>query len=184
MDGEVLVRGPNVFAGYEAEPARDREVFDSDGFFHTGDVGRLADRGRLEIVDRVKDVIITAGGRKVSPRTIEEKLRADSLIAGAMVLGEGRPYLIALISLDGKQAATLVGAHPDDDTGLWEHPRVQQRVARTVAVVNRSLPEPDQVQNFAILPFGFPDEALTPTLKLKRQVVESTFAGLIEGLYA
>jgi long-chain acyl-CoA synthetase len=101
-----------------------------------------------------------------------------------MVLGEGRPYLIALISLDGKQAATLVGAHPDEDTGLWEHPRVQQLVARTVAVVNRSLPEPDQVQNFAILPFGFPDEALTPTLKLKRQVVESTFAGLIEGLYA
>jgi long-chain acyl-CoA synthetase len=183
MDGEVLVRGPNLFVGYEAEPQRSAEVIDRDGFFHTGDVGRLADGGRLEIIDRLKDVIITAGGRKVAPWAIEERLRADPLIAGAMVLGEGRPYLIALISLDGDQAAALVGGH-DEETGLWEHPTVQAKVARAVAVLNRSRSAPEQVHRFAIVPFGFPDEALTPTLKLKRRVVEETFAATIEGLYA
>ncbi len=179
IDGEVLVRGPNVFAGYEAEPA----PIDEDGFFHTGDVGRLAEGGRLEIIDRLKDVIITAGGRKVAPRPIEEKLGADPLISGAMVLGEGRPYLTALISIDGREAARLVGGQRHDEEGLWEHQKVHQRVARTVTALNRSLPDPEQVHQFAILPFGFPDEALTPTLKLKRRVVEDTFAGVIEGLY-
>lgn len=184
IEGEVLVRGPNVFVGYEAEPERTAEVFDQDGFFHTGDVGRLAEGGRLEIIDRLKDVIITAGGRKVAPRAIEERLRVESLIAGAMVFGEGRPYLTALISLDGQVAAGLVGSNPIEETGLWEHPKVHQRVARALATVNRSLSEPEQVHGFAILPFGFPDEALTPTLKLKRRVVEETFADVIEQLYA
>lgn len=184
IDGEVLVRGPNVFVGYEAEPAGAGETFDQDGFFHTGDVGRLAEGGRLQIIDRLKDVIITAGGRKIAPRPIEDKLVSEPLVAGAMVLGEGRPYLTALISLDGSAASALAGSQNSEEAGLWEHPKVRQRVERTVAAVNRSLPEPEQIHGFAILPFGFPDQALTPTLKLKRRVVESTFAGMIEDLYA
>jgi len=184
IDGEILVRGANVFVGYEGEPERTAEVIDGDGFFHTGDVGRLMENGRLQIVDRLKDIIITAGGRKVSPLRIEEKLRADPVIAGAMVLGEGRPYLTALISLNGDKALRLAGDRQGEEVGLWEHPKVQQRVARTVAGVNRSLPEPEQIHRFSLLPFGFPDEALTPTLKLKRRVVEATFADVIEDLYA
>jgi long-chain acyl-CoA synthetase len=183
LDGEVLVRGPNVFVGYEAEPERTAEVFDHDGFFRTGDVGRLADGGRLEIVDRLKDLIITSGGRKVAPRPIEDRLRADPLIDGAMVLGEGRPYVTALISLDGQTAAAAV-RNTDQGKGLWEHPKVHQRVERAIAAVNRSLAESEQIHGFAILPFGFPDEALTPTLKLKRRVVEEQFANIIEELYA
>ena len=184
IDGEVLVRGPNVFVGYEAEPTSDNEVLDEDGFLHTGDVGRLTEGGRLEIIDRLKDVIITAGGRKTAPRLIEEQLWVDPLISGTMVLGEGRPYLTALISIEGREAARLVGGQRDEEEGLWEHPKVHQRVARAIAVVNRSLSDPEQIHRFAILPFGFPDEALTPTLKLKRRVVEATFADLIESLYA
>lgn len=184
IDGEILVRGDNVFVGYEGEPERTAQVIDDDGFFHTGDVGRLAENGRLEIVDRLKDIIITAGGRKVSPLRIEEKLRADPVIAGAMLFGEGRPYLIALISINGDTALRLAGNRQIEGVGLWEHPKVHQRVARTVAGVNRSLPEPEQIHRFSLLPFGFPDEALTPTLKLKRRVVEATFADLIESLYA
>ena len=184
MDGEILVRGPNVFIGYEAEAERTASAFDADGFFRTGDVGRLASDGRLEIVDRVKDVIITSGGRKVAPRAIEEKLRADPLIAGAIVLGEGRSKLTALISIDGVEALRIVDSTATTEAGVWEHPKIRQRIERTVTSVNRSLPEPEQVQRFAIVPFGFPDEALTPTLKLKRRVIETTFAEMIEELYA
>jgi long-chain acyl-CoA synthetase len=182
MDGEVLVRGPNVFIGYEAEAERTAAVFDRDGFFRTGDVGRLAADGRLAIVDRVKDVIITAGGRKVAPRAIEEKLRADPLIAGAIILGEGRSRLAALISIDGVEARRIVDL--TGATDIWEHPKIRQRIDRTVTSVNRSLPEPEHVFRFAIVPFGFPDEALTPTHKVKRRVIEATFADMIEELYA
>ena len=182
-DGEILVRGPNVFVGYESDPAANAEVFDEEGFLHTGDVGQLTERGRLVIIDRLKDVIITAGGRKIAPRPIEQRATADPLISGMMVLGEGRPYLTALISIEGREAKRLVEGELEEDQGLWEHPRVREHVERVVTAVNRSLSDPEQVHRFAILPFGFPDEALTPTLKLKRRVVESTFADVIEGLY-
>jgi len=184
IDGEVLVRGPNVFVGYEGAPEETTRAFDADGFFHTGDIGRLADGSRLQIIDRIKDLIITAGGRNVAPRPIEEKLRSEPLVASAMVFGEGRPYLIALISLDPAAALGLVGPSNGAEEGLWKHPKVRQRLDRSVAAVNRSLPQSDQIYRFAILPFGFPDEALTPTLKLKRRVVEQTFADTIEELYA
>ncbi len=183
-DEEVLVRGPNVFTGYEAEPALSAAVFDEEGFFHTGDVGHLTEDGRLVIIDRLNDVIITAGGRSIAPRPIESKLTSDPLISGVMVLGEGRAYLAALISLDSREASNLVGEERADEQGLWEHPKVHQHVERAVAVVNRSLSDPEQIHRFAILPFGFPDEALTPSMKLKRRVVESTFSELIESLYA
>lgn len=183
MDGEILVRGPNVFIGYEAEAERTAAAFDRDGFLHTGDVGRLASDGRLEIVDRIKDVIITSGGRKISPRAIEEKLLADPLIAGAMIVGEGRPHIAVLISIDGDEAARLVEGSAVSETGIWEHPKIRQRITRTLGSVNRSLPDSEQLRSFGIVPFGFPDEALTPTLKLKRRVIEATFSDMIEGFY-
>ena len=183
-DDEVMVRGPNLFLGYENDPEATAEMLDSEGFLHTGDVGRLTDDGRLVIVDRLRDVIITAGGRSITPRPIEEQLTAAPLIGGAMVLGEGRAYLSALISLDGGEASSLVGEQGSQEAGLWENPTVQTAVEQVVAIVNRSLSGPEQIHRFAILPFGFPDEALTPSMKLKRRVVESTFSDTIEGLYA
>lgn len=181
---EVLVRGPNVFMGYEAEPGPEAAVFDEEGFLHTGDVGQLTEDGRLVIIDRLNDVIITAGGRSIAPRPIESRLTSDPLISGTMVVGEGRPYLTALISLNGPEASSLVSDERHLEQGLWEHPTVHQHVERAVGVVNRSLSGPEQIHGFAILPFGFPDEALTSSMKLKRRVVEATFSELIESLYA
>lgn len=181
---EVLVRGPNLFLGYEAEPALSAAAFDDEGFLHTGDVGRLSEDGHLEIIDRLNDVIITAGGRSVSPRPIESKVTSDPVISGMMVLGEGRAYLAALISIDSREASNLVGEERDDEQGLWEHPKVLHHVEQAIAVVNRSLPDPEKIHHFAILPFGFPDEALTPSMKLKRRVVQASFSDLIESLYA
>lgn len=183
-DGEVLVRGPNVFQGYEGLPDLTAAAFDKDGFLHTGDIGRLLDDGRLAIIDRLKDVIVTIGGRKVAPSAIEAKLTQDRVIAGAIVVGEGRSHLNVLVSLDGTEAARIAGASADDQSGLWEHPKVRDRVARTVAAVNRSLPDSEQLHRFAIVPFGFPDQVMTPSFKLKRRLVEETFRQTIEELYA
>ncbi len=182
-DEEVLARGPNVFVGYEGLPDGDRPPFDQEGYFRTGDIGVVEEDGQLRIVDRIKDVIITSGGRKVSPRLLEEQLRSDPLVAGAVVLGEGRPYLVALIALDGPEAAKVAGSR-EDDTRLWEDPQVLELVGQVVERVNRGLAVPEQIHRYAVVPFGFPDEALTPTLKLKRRVVEAAFASTIEGLYA
>jgi long-chain acyl-CoA synthetase len=183
IDGEVLVRGPNVFSGYEGEPELTASAIDADGFLHTGDIGRLVGDNRLAITDRLRDVIVTTGGRKVAPGAIEAKLTNDRIIAGAMVVGEGRSHLNVLISLDGAEASHVAGA-AEAPGGLWEHPKVHNRVARTVAAVNRSLPDAEQLHRFAILPFGFPDEVMTPSFKLKRRLVEDTFRETIEALYA
>lgn len=182
-ENEVLVRGPNLFLGYEGEQELAAPLLDTNGFMHTGDIGRLTEDGRLMIIDRLNDVIITSGGRSVAPQEIEANLASDPLIDGTMVFGDGRDYIVALLSLNGREAANLAGADRRDDEGLWEHPRVRQHVERTVAAVNRTLHEGAQVRRFAILPFGFPDEALTPSMKLKRRVVEAVFEDLIESLY-
>jgi long-subunit acyl-CoA synthetase (AMP-forming) len=183
IDGEVLVRGPNVFQGYEGDPDLTASAIDVDGFLHTGDVGRLVSEGRLAITDRLKDMIVTIGGRKVAPSAIEAKLTNDRIVAGAMVVGEGRSHLNVLISLDGAEASRVAGS-TESSSGLWEHPKVRDRVARTVAAVNRALPDAEQLHDFAILPFGFPDEVMTPSFKLKRRLVEDTFRETIEDLYA
>jgi long-chain acyl-CoA synthetase len=182
IDGEVLVRGPNLFSGYEGEPELTAAAVDDDGFLHTGDIGHLVEGGRLAITDRMNDVIVTAGGRKVAPSTIEAMLTSDRVISGAMVVGDGRSHLNVLISLNGTEASRLAG--PAEAQGvLWEHPKVRARVARTVAAVNRSLSDAEQLHDFAILPFGFPDEVMTPSFKLKRRLVEETFRETIESLY-
>lgn len=182
IDGEVLVRGPNLFSGYEGEPELTASAIDDDGFLHTGDIGHLVSDGRLAITDRIKDVIVTTGGRKVAPSTIEAKLTNDRLISGAIVVGDGRSHLNVLISLNGAEASRLAGP-AEGSSGLWEHPKVRARVARTVAAVNRSLPDAERLHDFAILPFGFPDEVMTPSFKLKRRLVEDTFRETIESLY-
>ena len=182
IDGEVLVRGPNLFSGYEGEPELTASAIDADGFLHTGDIGHLVSGGRLAITDRMNDVIVTTGGRKVAPSAIEAKLINDRVISGAMVIGDGRSHLNVLISLNGAEASRLAGP-AEGQAALWEHPKVRARVARTVTAVNRSLPDAEQLHDFAILPFGFPDEVMTPSFKLKRRLVEDTFRETIEALY-
>lgn len=180
-DGEVLVRGPNVFAGYLDDPPPGSPEVDAEGFLHTGDLGEIVDGGRLRVLDRIDDMIVTAGGRKIPPRMIESRLNGQPLIESAIVLGDGRPYLVALLALNGRAVSELVS---DTETHPWAHPEVETRVAEGIATVNATLPEPEQIHTWSILPLGFPDEALTPTLKIRRRVVETLLASTIADMYA
>jgi long-chain acyl-CoA synthetase len=169
-DGEILVRGPNVFAGYYKDEAATREVLDDDGWLHTGDVGSLDD-GFLTITDRKKDIIVTAGGKNVAPQNIENELKASKYISQAIVIGDRRPYLTALVTLD--EAAK----------GLSDS---RSLVDEVVDGVNADKASFEQVKRFAILDRDFSAEhdEVTPTLKLRRNVVAQHFADQIEELYA
>jgi long-chain acyl-CoA synthetase len=169
-DGEILVRGPNVFGGYYKDEAATREVVDDEGWLHTGDVGSIED-GFLKITDRKKDIIVTAGGKNVSPQNIENELKASKYVSQALVIGDRRPYLTALITLD--EAAKGLS----DTEGLIEE---------VVDRANRDKASFEQVKRFAILQRDFSAEhdEVTPTMKLKRKVVAEHFADEIEQLYA
>jgi long-chain acyl-CoA synthetase len=170
-DGEILIRGDNVFAGYYREPEATAAVLGDDGWFRTGDIGAWTEDGRLRIVDRKKDLIITAAGKNIGPQEIEKRLKADPLIGEAMIVGDRRPYLVALLSLD------------HDEVGGREGAGIEDHVAALIDEVNRAFSRPEQIKRWYIAPDGFPPEALTPTLKLKRRVVLAAFADQIEGMY-
>jgi len=168
-DGEVLVRGPNLFGGYYKDEAATREVLDAEGWLRTGDVGSIED-GFLSITDRKKDIIVTAGGKNVSPQNIENELKASKYVSQALVIGDRRPFLTALITLD--EAAK----------GLSD---AQSLIDEVVEEVNRDKASFEQVKRFTILPRDFSAEhdEVTPTLKLKRKVCAEHFASEIEALY-
>jgi long-chain acyl-CoA synthetase len=174
-DGEILVRGPTVFQGYYGDPEATRAVLDADGWLATGDVGELDADGFLTIVDRKKDLIVTAGGKKVSPQNIETALKASRSIADALVVGEGRPYLVALLVPDEEAVADIA----QDEQALRE------LLAAEVAAVNEHRGPVEQVRRFAVLPRPLSLELseLTPTLKARRHVCEEHFAKEIEELY-
>ena len=169
-DGEVLVRGPNVFGGYYKDQPATREVLDEDGWLHTGDVGSIED-GFLKITDRKKDIIVTAGGKNVAPQNIENELKASKYVSQALVIGDRRPYLTALITLD--EAAK----------GLSDPHALVQEVVDEVNAEKASF---EQIKRFTVLPRDFSAEhdEVTPTLKLKRRIVAEHFASEIEALYA
>ena len=169
-DGEVLIRGPNVFGGYYKDEAATREVLDEEGWLRTGDVGSIDD-GFLAITDRKKDIIVTAGGKNVSPQNIENELKASKYVSQALVIGDRRPYLTALITLD--EAAKGLS----DPQGL---------IQEVVDEVNDGKASFEQVKRFAVLERDFSPEhdEVTPTLKLKRKIVGEHFASEIEALYA
>jgi long-chain acyl-CoA synthetase len=169
-DGEVLVRGPTLFQGYYKDPEATREVLDEEGWLHTGDVGSVED-GFLTITDRKKDIIVTAGGKNVSPQNIENELKASKYVSQALVIGDRRPYLTALITLD------------DAAKGLSDP---QAIVREVVDEVNADKASFEQVKRFVVLDRDFSPEhdEVTPTLKLKRKVVEEHFAAEIDELYA
>jgi len=173
-DGEILIRGDHVFVGYLNQPEATREVLDDDGWFHSGDIGELDEEGFLRITDRKKDMIATAGGKKIAPANLENALKAASpLISQALVVGDRRPYITALITLDPEAAA----GHDGDVRAL-----IQPAVDR----VNEELARPEQIKRFAILPRDFSEAEgeLTPTMKLKRRVCIEHFAEEIEELYS
>jgi long-chain acyl-CoA synthetase len=171
-DGEILVRSATVFAGYYKDPEATRAAFTADGWFRTGDVGEIDADGYLKITDRKKDLIITAGGKNIAPQNLENALKASRFVSQALIVGDRRPYITALITLDhGEVEAT--GLDP------------QQLVQEIVDGVNKDRVRVEQIKRFAILPRDFTQEhgEVTPTLKLRRKVVHEHFASEIEHLY-
>ena len=188
-DGEILARGANVATrGYYKQPEATREVFEPEGWFHTGDIGRVDEDGFLFITDRKKDLIVTAGGMNIAPQNIENLLKADPFISQVMVHGDRRPYPVALITLNPEELAKFAreqGVLTTDAAALVRHPRIVERVSRTVEEKNTNLQSYAKIKKFSILPIDFTLEGgeLTPTLKVKRKVVSDKYKKEIEGLY-
>jgi long-chain acyl-CoA synthetase len=188
-DGEILARGANVATrGYYKQPEATREVFEPDGWFHTGDIGRVDEDGFLFITDRKKDLIVTAGGMNIAPQNIENLLKGDPFISQVMVHGDRRPYPVALITLNADELgkfARAQGVLTTDPAALVRHPKVVERVARTVEEKNTNLQSYAKIKKFSILPADFTLEGgeLTPTLKVKRKVVSEKYRKELEGLY-
>ena len=172
-DGEILIRGENVFAGYWRDEPATRAVLTEDGWLRSGDVGSIDEDGFLTITDRKRDIIITAGGKNISPQNIENALKAAPLVSQALVIGDRRPYVTALVTVDPAEAAKFA---PE---------AVRGAVERTVASVNETLGRTEQIKRFALLPRDFSSEMgeVTPTLKLRRRVCEENFRAEIESLY-
>ena len=187
-DGEILCQGPNVMRGYWKQEACTREVFDPDGYFRTGDVGMMDPQGRVKITDRKKEIIVTNGGKNIAPQPIENELREDFYIEQAVVLGDQRNHLAALIvpHIPALRAwcerKSLVF---QDDAEMVAHPRVVAKIMTRVNRVNAKLPAYERVRRIALLSQELTTASglLTPTLKLKRKAVNDAYRDVIEGLY-
>jgi long-chain acyl-CoA synthetase len=188
-DGEILARGPNIATrGYFKQPDATREVFEADGWFHTGDIGHVDADGFLFITDRKKDLIITAGGMNIAPQNIENLLKADPFVSQAMVYGDRRPYPVALITLNAEELQKFAreqGILASDAAVLVKHPRIVERVGRIVEEKNTHLQSYAKIKKFSILVADFSQEGgeLTPTLKVKRKVVTDKYRQTLEELY-
>ena len=189
-DGEIVARGGNIATrGYFKQPEATREVFEPEGWFHTGDIGRIDEDGFLFITDRKKDLIVTAGGMNIAPQNIENLLKADPFISQVMVHGDRRPYPVALITLNAEELAKFAreqGILNADPAALVKHPKIVERVARTVEEKNTNLQSYAKLKKFAVLAGDFTLESgeLTPTLKVKRKVVAEKYRAELEKLYA
>jgi long-chain acyl-CoA synthetase len=188
VDGEVLVRGGNVFAGYFRNEDATREMLE-DGWMHTGDVGELDDEGYLRITDRKKDLIITSSGKNIAPQELENALKYHPLISQAVVIGDRRPYLVALITLDQEALPAFAAQHgltSPDAAGLSRDPLVESAVAAAVDAVNAQFSRAEGIKRWRILPRDFLMEAeeITPTLKVRRRAIVEAFAADIDDLYA
>ena len=184
-DGEIQVRGGVVFPGYLKSPEATAAAL-VDGWLMTGDVGEFDEDGYLRITDRKKDLIITAGGKNISPGNIENALATHPLVGHAVAIGDRRPFMTALITLDAEEVAAIATQRgwPREPAALAEHPGVRTELQRHVDAVNAKLSQVEQVKRFAILPNEFSQDAeLTPTLKVKRKVVVERYADQIDALY-
>ncbi len=186
-DGEIIARGPNLTKGYMHDEAATRELWE-DGWLHTGDIGEFDKNGNLKITDRKKDLIVTAGGKNVAPQPIEAKLKRIDGISQAVVCGDQKPYLVALLTLDALSIDN-VAAQLDIDANTAEklaaNPAFIQHVTDEIEKVNETVARFEKVGRFKVLSTDFTIEAdeLTPTMKLKRKVVNNKYAAEIEEIY-
>jgi long-chain acyl-CoA synthetase len=187
-DGEILIRGPNVFLGYWRNEEATRELIDSAGWVHTGDLGHLDDEGYLTITGRKKDIIITAGGKNLTPANLENDLKQSRWISQAVMYGDRRPYPVALITLDEEEIVPWAREHdlPTDMHELAQRAEVRELIQKELDQVNEKYAQVEQIKRFAILDHDLAQETgeLTPTLKVKRSVVYSKYGDLFDSLYA
>ncbi len=187
-DGEILVKGPIVFRGYWKNDTATAEAV-TDGWFHTGDIGELDDAGYLTITGRTKELIVTAGGKNVAPAVLEDRLRAHPLVSQCMVVGDGRPFIAALVTVDAEalpgwlERSGKPAAPPGD---LVDDPDLRAAIGEAVADANRAVSRAEQIREFRILPVDFSETGgeMTPTMKVKRAVVAQKYAADIAGMYA
>jgi long-chain acyl-CoA synthetase len=185
---ELLIRGPNVFMGYLNQPEKTAETIDADGWLHTGDVGLVDDAGYFRITDRMKDIIITAGGKNITPSEIENQLKFSPYITDAVVIGDKRAYLTVLIMIDQDNVERFAQENDvpfSNYTSLTRAREVQDLIAREVEQVNAKFARVEQIKSFRLIEtqLSAEDEELTPTMKLKRSFVQKKYAPLIETMY-
>ncbi len=185
-DGEILVRGPNVFQGYYKNEEATRETI-TDGWLHTGDIGELDADGYLSITGRKKDIIITAGGKNITPANLEAEIKQSPYVSQCVVIGDRRPYLVALITLDMEECAKLCEEKgwPTDPAELRNNDEMRSIIQKHIDQINEKFARVEQVKKFEILPHDLSQETgeLTPTMKVKRNVVADKFEKDVESLY-
>jgi len=188
-DGEILARGANIALGYHRRPEATAESWDSEGWFHTGDIGEFDADGFLRITDRKKDLMKTSGGKYVAPQKIENLLKLQPHVSQAVVIGDNRKYCTALVTLDQEEVARWASvqglrfASPDE---MAAHPRVREMIEGEVAAANRELASYESIKYFRILPRDLSTETgeLTPSLKVRRKVMAERYRAQIEEMYA
>ena len=189
-DGEILLKGAQIFRGYYNNPKATKESLDADGWFHSGDIGEIDDDGYVKITGRKKELIVTAGGKNVAPAVLEDRLRAHPLISQCIVVGDAKPFIAALVTIDpeafpawrtqaGKPESLTIADAVDD-------PDLRGTIQAAVDEANKAVSKAESIRSFRILPADFTEETghLTPSLKLKRNVVLSDFQNDVEALYA
>ena len=187
--GEILVRGPNVFTGYLNQPEKTAETIDAEGWLHTGDVGSVDAEGVFRITDRMKDIIITAGGKNVTPSEIENELKFSPYVTDAVIIGDARPYLTVLVMIDQENVEKFA---QDNDVpfsnyaSLTRAPEVRALIQAEVDRVNKKFARVEQIKKFHLIEaqLSAEDEELTPTMKLKRKLVQQKYAPQIDAMYA
>ncbi|MCA0211661.1 MAG: long-chain fatty acid--CoA ligase [Proteobacteria bacterium] len=186
--GEIRVRGPNVFMGYLNQPEKTAETIDADGWLHTGDVGQMDADGFFRITDRMKDIIITAGGKNITPSELENELKFSPYITDAVVIGDKLPYLTVIIMIDQENVEKYAQDHDvpfSNYASLTRAPEVQALIQGEIDRVNKKFARVEQIKKFFLLEtqLSAEDEELTPTMKLKRKLVEKKYAPQIEAMY-
>jgi long-chain acyl-CoA synthetase len=186
-DGEILVRGPNIFQGYYKNEEATRETLE-DGWLHTGDIGELDEDGYLSITGRKKDIIITAGGKNITPANLEAEIKQSPYVSQCVVIGDRRPYLVALVTLDMEECAKLAKEKgwTDDPAEMARNEEMRAMIQEHIDKVNEKFARVEQVKKFEVLPHDLSQETgeLTPTLKVKRNVVAQKYESDVEALYA
>ena len=186
-DGELLFRGGQVFAGYWQNEEATAEALERDGWFHTGDVGEVDDEGFVRITGRKKEIIVTAGGKNVAPAVLEDRLRAHALVSQCMVVGDGQPFIAALVTIDPESFPDWAAAHGKSGS-VADHvddPDLRAEVEAAVEDANKAVSKAEAIRKFTILPEDWTEEGgqLTPSLKLKRNVVMREFRDEVSSLY-